>query len=256
MKNFKIMHRYRYKIKIEYDGTQFHGWQRQSGYDTIQQKIEDSMIPFLKKRVPIHGSGRTDAGVHAICQVAHFDFNEEINCFRLQECMNFHLYDVPIGILTLEKTSLDFNSRLSAIERSYEYRIMNRRTKPCIDVNKVWHISYPLDEIQMHLAAQYLIGKHDFSSFRAAGCQSKSPIKTVNSISIARKNDLITARVSAKSFLYHQVRNIVGSLIMVGSGKWPPEYIDKILQAKDRTIAGPTAPSHGLFFLETKYDIA
>lgn len=242
-------------MKIEYDGTPFCGWQRQLGRDSVQQHVEESMIPILKRRVPIQGSGRTDAGVHAICQVAHFDFEKEIDCFRLQECMNFYLREIPIGILSIEKTSSNFNARLSAVERSYEYRILNRRTKACIDANRVWQISYPLDAEKMNIAAQYLVGKHDFSSFRAAGCQSKSPIKTLNSISVVRNADLIKINVAAKSFLYHQVRNIVGSLVMVGNGKWPSDYIEKLLLAKNRKIAGQTAPACGLFFLETKYNI-
>lgn len=242
-------------MKIEYDGTKFCGWQRQRNQDTIQQRIEESMIPLLKRPVSIQGSGRTDAGVHAVCQVAHFDFVENLDCFRLQECMNFYLKEVPIGILSIEQASKDFNARFSAIERRYEYRILNRRTKPCLEANRVWHVLHYLDAEKMNFAAQYLVGKHDFSSFRAASCQAKSPIKTLNSISVARNQDLITVNVAAKSFLYHQVRNFVGSLVMIGSGKWDPDYIKQILLAKNRAIAGQTAPACGLFFLETKYNI-
>lgn len=241
-------------MKIEYDGTNFHGWQRQSGYISIQQLVEESMIPFLKDNITIYGSGRTDTGVHAICQVAHFDYHKEINCFRLQECMNFYLLDVPIGIISIESVSKTFNARLNAVERSYIYKILNRRTKACLDANRAWHISFPLDDEKMHVAAQYLVGNHDFTSFRASGCQSKSPIKTINNISVLRDKDNITIAVSAKSFLYHQVRNIVGSLVNIGTNKWDPEEIQKILNAKDRSIAGPTAKACGLFFLETKYD--
>lgn len=243
----------KYKISIEYDGTPFHGWQRQNGFDSIQQRVEESMTPFLKKKITILGSGRTDAGVHAICQVAHFDFDKDFDCFRLQECMNFYLAEVPISILSIEKAHDDFNARLSAKERSYIYKILNRRTKPSIDANRVWNIAVNLDEQKMNQAAQHLIGKHDFSSFRAAGCQSKSPIKTINTISINRSGDIITIFIAAKSFLYHQVRNIVGTLTLIGCGKWTENDFLEAFQAKDRTKSGQTAPACGLYFVETKY---
>lgn len=244
----------RYKINIEYDGTPFHGWQRQKGYDTVQERVEECALPFLKQRIVLHGSGRTDAGVHAICQVAHFDFENEIDCYRLQECMNFYLADVPIGILSIEKVSDKFNARLHAQERSYLYKIINRRTKLCLNYNRAWHIPVILDSEKMHAAAQCLVGKHDFSSFRAAGCQAKSPVKTLNSISVTKNGDVITVLISAKSFLYHQVRNIVGSLVLIGSGKWQTDDLVAVLNARDRTKAGQTAPACGLYFLETKYN--
>ncbi len=243
----------RYKISIEYDGTPFHGWQRQDGFDSIQQCVEESMIPFLKKKITTHGSGRTDAGVHALCQVAHFDFETDFDCFRLQECMNFYLAEVPITILSIEKVSDDFNARLNAKERSYIYKILNRRTKASIDLNRVWNITAPLDEKKMHQAAQYLVGKHDFSSFRAAGCQSKSPIKTINTIVVERDKNIITISVAAKSFLYHQVRNIAGSLMLVGREKWTIDDFLAAFHAKDRTQAGQTAPACGLYFVGTQY---
>ncbi|MBR1733922.1 MAG: tRNA pseudouridine(38-40) synthase TruA [Alphaproteobacteria bacterium] len=243
----------RYKVIIEYDGTPFHGWQRQEGYDSVQQRVEEAMLPFLKKSVPLHCAGRTDAGVHALGQVAHFDFNEDLDCFRLQECMNFYLTDVPICILSIEKVPNNFHARLSPIERSYVYKILNRRGKATIDANRVWVVSAMLDEKKMHSAAQCLVGKHDFSSFRSAGCQQKSPIKTVNSISIERYGNLIEITISAKSFLYHQVRNIVGSLRFVGCGKWSEDDFRSVFEAKDRTLAGPTAPACGLYFIGAKF---
>ena len=243
----------RYKISIEYDGTPFHGWQRQDGFDSIQQRVEESMTPFLKKKITILGSGRTDAGVHALCQVAHFDFDSDIDCFRLQGCMNFYLLEVPISILSIEKVSNDFNARLNAQERSYVYKILNRRSKPSIDANRMWNIISDLDEKKMHHAAQYLVGKHDFSSFRASGCQSKSPVKTINKISVDRDGDVITISVAAKSFLYHQIRNIVGSLVLIGNGKWNEKDFLKAFHAKDRMKSGQTAPACGLYFVGTKY---
>lgn len=243
----------RYKIVIEYDGTPFHGWQRQDGYDSVQQHVEESMVPFLKHAVAVHCAGRTDAGVHALGQVVHFDTDRDIDCFRLQECMNFYLNSVPICVLSIEKVPETFHARLSPIERSYVYKILNRRGKATIDANRVWVVSAKLDENKMHSAAQCLVGKHDFSSFRAVGCQQKSPIKTINRISIERYNDLIEITVAAKSFLYHQVRNIVGSLKLVGNGKWTENDFRTIFEAKDRTLAGPTAPACGLYFVGAVY---
>lgn len=243
----------RYKIIVEYDGTPFHGWQRQDDYDSVQQRIEEAMKPFLKRRVAINCAGRTDTGVHALAQIAHFDFEKDINCFRLQECMNFYLQEVPISILSIEKVPNNFNARLSAIERSYVYKILNRRAKPTIDANRVWLVPIHLDDKKMLSAAQCLIGKHDFSTFRAAGCQQKSPIKTINRINIERIGDLIEITIAAKSFLYHQVRNIVGSLKLVGCEKWTEENFKIVFEAKNRTLAGPTAPAYGLYFLGARY---
>ncbi|MDR2068033.1 MAG: tRNA pseudouridine(38-40) synthase TruA [Holosporaceae bacterium] len=243
----------RYKITIEYDGTPFHGWQRQDGFDTIQQRLEGAIFPIAQARVTMYGSGRTDAGVHALGQVAHFDLAEDFDCFRLQECMNAHLADVPIAVLSIEKTSGDFDSRFSALERTYLYKILNRRSKPAIDINRAWHIVQNLDENKMHSAAQHLVGNHDFSSFRAAGCQSKSPVKTLNSISIRRCADLIFIEVAARSFLYRQVRNIVGSLCLVGGNRWTEQNLIEAFLSKDRTLAGQTAPPYGLYFVGVKY---
>ncbi|MDR2780859.1 MAG: tRNA pseudouridine(38-40) synthase TruA [Holosporaceae bacterium] len=243
----------RYKIVVEYDGSAFFGWQRQKDLDTVQQRLEEATLPLTKVEVTMFGCGRTDAGVHSIAQVAHFDTDYDLDCFRIKECMNAHLRDVPIGVLSVEKVSNSFDARFSALERSYIYKILNRRTKPCIDANKVWHVVVHLDEKKMHSAAQCLVGKHDFSAFRAAGCQSNSPIKTLNSISVERTDDLILVKVSAKSFLYHQVRNIVGSLFFVGYGKWSEQDFLNIFMELDRTAAGPTAPACGLYFLGAKY---
>jgi tRNA pseudouridine38-40 synthase len=244
----------RYRIRIEYDGTPFHGWQRQKDLDTVQQRLEDAALPFTRMPIVLHGSGRTDAGVHALEQMAHFDCPRDLNCFRLQECMNAYLNEVPIGVLGIEKVSDEFDARLGAIERYYCYKILNRRAKACIDATRVWTVSYPLNAEKMHAVAQHLIGKHDFSTFRAAGCQSKSPIKTLNDISMTRVGDLILVNVAAKSFLYHQVRNIVGSLVWVGYGRWSERDLLNIFDARDRSKAGPTAPACGLYFVGTKYD--
>lgn len=243
----------RYKITIEYDGAPFCGWQRQKEGDSVQQRVEEAMRPFLKTLVATCCAGRTDAGVHALKQTAHFDFEKDIDCFRLQECANFYLRDVPICILSAEKVPNDFHARLSARERFYTYKILNRRGKPAIDANRVWQVSIKLNEEKMLSAAKLLIGKHDFSSFRAAGCQQKSPIKTINNISVEKNGDLIEVKISAKSFLYHQVRNIVGSLKLVGCEKWTVEDFRRVLEAKNRAQAGPTAPACGLYLTNVKY---
>ena len=244
----------RYKIIIEYDGTPFHGWQRQNGRDSVQQRLEESVLPITKTPITMFGSGRTDTGVHALAQVAHFDFPEELDCFKTQECMNAILRDVPIKVLKFEKVSPDFDARFSAKERFYMYKILNRRPNACLDLNRVWKVTPALDDKKMHEAAQFLVGKHDFSSFRAAGCQANSPVKTLNGISVTRENDYIFVNVAARSFLYHQVRNIVGSLFMVGCGKWSSDEFLRVFHAKDRTQAGQTAPACGLYFVGVRYE--
>lgn len=245
----------RYKITVEYDGSPFFGWQRQSGMCTVQQRLEEAILPLSKVPVVIHGSGRTDTGVHALAQAAHFDLDNDVSEFRIQECMNAYLRDVPIGVLSVTQVNSDFDARFSAIERRYIYKILNRRTKACLEANRVWKVVKALDADSMNDAAQCLVGKHDFSSFRAAGCQSNSPVKTLNSISVKRTDDLILVEVAARSFLYHQVRNIVGSLVCVGDGRWSKNDFNCVLEAKDRSQAGMTAPACGLYFAGVTYDM-
>ena len=226
---------YRYKLIVEYDGTPFCGWQRQSGVLTVQQCLEEAVLPLTKGPVIINGAGRTDTGVHALGQVAHFETERDLDAFRVQECMNAHLVDLPISVLSAKKTDESFHSRFSAVERFYLYKIINRRSKLTLDL------------------AQILVGKHDFSSFRATGCQSNSPIKTLNSISVERFGEQVFIKVSAKSFLYHQVRNIVGSLTKVGTGEWSEKKFREVFESRDRTLAAATAPACGLYFWKVKY---
>lgn len=244
---------HRYKITVEYDGSPFFGWQRQNGLQTIQQCLEESLLPILKDIVRINGAGRTDTGVHALAQVAHFDSPIEFECYRIQDCMNAHLQNIPISVLHVEKADENFDARFSAKERTYLYKIINRRPKVSLLINRCWHVKYELNAEQMHMAAQSLIGKHDFSSFRAAGCQSKSAIKNINNISVARKDELIEFHISAPSFLYHQVRNIVGTLAKVGSGQWSHDDFIRVLKSCDRTKAGQSAPACGLYIKSIKY---
>ncbi|MDR0753538.1 MAG: tRNA pseudouridine(38-40) synthase TruA [Holosporaceae bacterium] len=243
----------RYKITVEYDGSSFLGWQRQKNADTIQLRLEEAILPLTKVPTTLYGSGRTDAGVHASGQVAHFDSAYDLDCFRIQACMNAYLRNVPIAVLAAERVSELFDARFSALERTYVYKILNRRAKACLDARRIWNVIPRVDEEKMDAAARHLVGKHDFSAFRAAGCQSNSPIKTLNGIFIKREGDVVTIQASARSFLYRQVRNIVGSLVFVGCGKWSERDFQEVFQTKDRRKAAPTAPAHGLYFTNVTY---
>lgn len=243
----------RYKLLVEYDGTPFYGWQKQDGCLTVQQCLEEAVLPLTKNIAVMHGAGRTDTGVHALGQVVHFNTEKDLDPFRIQECMNFHLSKFPISVLSVEQVGNNFDARFSATERIYVYKIINRRAKLAIDINKAWKIVKNLDENKMHNAAQILVGKHDFSSFRAAGCQAISPIKTLNSISVERIEEQIFIKISARSFLYRQVRNIVGSLCKVGIGEWSEDKFKEVLNSKDRTQAAETAPACGLYFWKVIY---
>ncbi len=244
---------YRYKLIVEYDGTPFCGWQRQNGVLTVQQCLEEAVLPLTKDLVLINGSGRTDSGVHALGQVAHFETDKNLDVFRVQECMNAHLVEYPISVLSVEQVDNNFHSRFSAIERFYLYKIVNRRSKLALDINRAWRVLKPLDTEKMNEVAQIIVGKHDFSAFRATGCQALSPVKTLNKISVERFDDRVFIKVSAKSFLYHQVRNIVGSLLKVGTGEWSKEKFTEVFKSKDRTLAAETAPACGLYFWKVSY---
>ena len=244
---------YRYKLIIEYDGTPFCGWQRQDGVLTVQQCLEEAVLPLTKIPIVINGAGRTDTGVHALGQVAHFETDKELDAFRIQECMNAYLVNYPISVLSVEQIDENFHSRFSAVERFYIYKIVNRRSKLALDINRAWKLLKPLDAKKMDEVAQILVGKHDFSTFRATGCQSNSPVKTLNSISVERFGDQVIIKLAAKSFLYHQVRNIVGSLIKVGTGEWSEDKFQAIFESKDRTQAAATAPACGLYFWKVRY---
>ncbi len=252
---------YRYKLTIEYFGGDFCGWQRQKDSITVQQSIEDALKPLLTAKdinTQLFCSGRTDTGVHALAQVAHMDLSRNIEGYKLLKALNYYLQNHRIKIIDCENLGeaieSSFHARFSCIGRSYKYRIVNRLAPLAIEQNLAWQFPYELDEQKMHKAAQYLLGKHDFSSFRATGCQAHSPLRTINDISVMREQDEILIFISAPSFLYHQVRNIVGSLVLVGQEKWTIEYFKTILEAKDRTKAGPTAPAEGLYFLAAQYE--
>ncbi|WP_347939155.1 tRNA pseudouridine(38-40) synthase TruA [Rickettsia oklahomensis] len=244
---------YRYKITIEYLGTDLAGWQRQVGIMSIQQILEEAIYKFSGEQVVLFGSGRTDAGVHAIGQVAHFDLSKYLEPHKIITAINYFARPYTVIVWNCEIAPNNFHARFSAISRHYIYRILNRPYSSVINRDRVWWISSPLDVLAMQKAATYLLGKHDFTSFRASSCQSKSPIKTLTELNIIKEDEEIKLYLSAPSFLHHMVRNIVGSLVLVGKNVWQAEYIKELLEAKDRKAAGPTAPAFGLYFVRTEY---
>ena len=243
----------RYRLLIEYDGGPFVGWQRQANGPSVQAALEDAIFAMTGERTAVFGAGRTDAGVHALGQVAHVDLDKEITAHRLREGLNHHLRPAPVVVLNADRAADDFHARFNAVKRHYLYRILNRRSPPALDRGRVWHVPGPLDAGVMHEAAQVLVGYHDFTTFRAAQCQAKSPLKTLDAIAVSRRADEIAITVSARSFLHHQVRSIAGSLKLVGEGKWTAEDLLAALQARDRAACGPVAPPQGLYLTRVDY---
>ncbi|KIJ88919.1 tRNA pseudouridine(38-40) synthase TruA [Rickettsia asembonensis] len=244
---------YRYKITIEYLGTDLAGWQRQAGVMSVQQILEEAIYKFSGEQIVLFGSGRTDAGVHAIGQVAHFDLLKHLEPHKIITAINYFVRPYAVAVWRCEIVPNNFHARFSATSRHYIYRIINRPYPSVIDLNRAWWISSPLDILAMQKAAAYLLGKHDFTSFRVSSCQSKSPIKTLTELNIVKEDEEIKLYLSAPSFLHHMVRNIVGSLVLVGKNVWQAEQIKDVLEAKDRKVAGPTAPASGLYFVKTEY---
>lgn len=247
----------RWKITIEYDGTNYAGWQRQiDGVPTVQESIETAIQKFSGQFVRIHAAGRTDAGVHAAGQVAHFDFDyggREITGFEMAKAINAFLIRDKIAILKAEPVHSNFHARFDATLKTYRYRILNRRAAPTFDTNIVWHCKKILDENLMQDGANFLIGHHDFSSFRAQDCQAKHPNRSIDVARVTRTGDHIDFIFEGRSFLHHQVRNMVGSLVLVGQKKWVPQKIYEVLMAKNRALAGPTAPPQGLTLVQILY---
>ena len=245
----------RYKITIEYDGTTLVGWQKQQEGNSVQEYLEKALFAFSHQQTEVLAAGRTDAGVHALSQVAHFDLDTKMELFRIREAFNAHLRDVgaPVSVLDVQVVADDFHARFSAKGRGYIYRILNRRARPVLLENRVWWVPFPLDTDLMKQGAKHLIGHHDFSAFRGSGCQALSPIKTLDKLDIVVNGDEIDFIVEARSFLYHQVRNMVGTLKLVGEGKLKPNDIKTILEAKNRSAAGPTAPACGLYLSKVEY---
>lgn len=246
----------RYCLVIEYDGTDYVGWQRQKNGPSIQKEIEKAVYAFCGEVVIVQGAGRTDAGVHALGQAAHIDIKRDTDINEVREALNAHLRPNPISVLEVILVPEEFHARFSAQSRSYLYRIVNRRAPLAAQRNFAWHVGVPLDVDSMNKAAQQLVGQHDFSTFRASRCQAKSPVKTLTSIEVIRYGQTIDIRTSAPSFLHHQVRNFVGTLKLVGEGKWTLEDVSKALDARDRRKGGPTAPSKGLFLTDVAYPMS
>ncbi len=243
----------RYKLTLEYDGTPFVGWQVQNNGVSVQQVLEKALLTCTKEQTLVYGTGRTDAGVHALDYVAHFDLKEECDSYKLCASLNALVRPYPIAIKKVERVSDDFHARFSARQRSYIYKIQNTRWPAVLNMNRVWQYSLPLNVDKMNEAASLLLGKHDFSTFRDSQCQAKSPVKTLDEIRLWREEDIIYMRVAARSFLHHQVRNIIGTLTLVGKGKWTRDDFRQALEACDRTKGGPTAPAMGLYFEKVMY---
>ena len=244
---------YRYKLTIEYNGAAFYGWQIQDTGLTIQGQIEAALAKFTKQTPRVNGSGRTDSGVHALGQVAHFDLNMEWDVQKVREALNYHLKPDPISILSVEAVDNDFDARFDAKERHYIYRIINRRSPLALDRGLAWHVQKPLNIKNMQEAAKYLVGHHDFTTFRSVHCQAKSPIKTVNQVIVTGDGEDIQIEVSARSFMHNQVRSFVGSLKSVGEGRWQPIDMKHALEARDRHQCGEVAPAMGLYFVQIEY---
>ena len=243
----------RYKLTLEYDGRGFVGWQRQDNGPSVQAALEAAVKRFCGEAVTVHGAGRTDAGVHALAQVAHIDLDKETGADTLRDALNFHLEPAAVAVLAAEAVADDFHARFSATERAYRYRIVNRRAPLALDRGRAWFVPVPLDAAAMGEAARALLGKHDFTSFRASGCQAKSPVKTLDALEVSRDGDEIRIEARALSFLHHQVRNMAGTLKLVGEGKWDRTDMERALAARDREAAGPTAPADGLYLVAVRY---
>lgn len=242
-----------YRITIEYDGRELVGWQRQKNGPSVQQHIEEAIFDFCGEEVRIQGAGRTDAGVHALGQVASFELASNRKPQVVMNALNQHLKPAPIAILDCVEVDEDFSARFSATKRHYLYRIINRRAPLTVDAGLAWLVKRELDAAAMDDAAQILVGHHDFTSFRAAACQANSPVRTLEKLSVTREGEEIQIRASAISFLHNQVRSMVGSLSLVGTGQWSREDLQAALEAKDRQCAGPNAPPYGLYLTQVDY---
>jgi tRNA pseudouridine38-40 synthase len=245
----------RVKLTLEYDGRPFVGWQRQDNGPSVQAALEAAILGYCGRACPTFAAGRTDAGVHALGQVAHVDLPRADPPATVRAAINAHLHMArqPVAVLEAEIVPDDFHARFSCLGRAYLYRIVNRPAPLALDAGRAWQVPKPLDAAAMHDAAQALVGRHDFTSFRAVACQSQSPVKTLDALTVARIGEDIEIRTRARSFLHHQVRNMVGTLKLVGEGKWTADDVRAALEARNRAAAGPTAPSAGLYFVQAWY---
>ena len=244
----------RWALLLEYDGSGYVGWQRQANGLSVQQVVEQAASRLCGGR-PVASivAGRTDAGVHAEGQVAQLDLPGNLNASAVRNALNFHMKPQPVVVLQAAPVTEQWSARFSAILRAYRFRILNRPSRPALLAARVWHVPFELDSAAMHAAGQRLLGRHDFSSFRAASCQAKSPIRTLSRLDVVRHGDVVELQVEARSFLHHQVRNLVGTLKLVGEGRWTSDRVIQALNARDRSAAGPTAPADGLTLVEVQY---
>jgi tRNA pseudouridine38-40 synthase len=243
----------RYKLVLEYDGTGLVGWQRQINGLSVQEILETAIERFCGQVVRVYGAGRTDAGVHAQGQVAHADLPRAADPDEIQGALNFHVRPHAVSVLAVEAVAASFHARISARERHYRYRILNRRAPPGLERHRVWHVGPPLELAAMQEGARHLVGTHDFTTFRDALCQAKSPVKTLDALDLVQLGEEIVIEARARSFLHHQVRNIAGTLKLVGLGKWSPVHVKRALEARDRRAGGPTAPPQGLCLVDVTY---
>lgn len=243
----------RWRLTIEYDGGPFMGWQRQEHGPSVQQALEEALNRMTGELAAVHAAGRTDAGVHALAMSAHVDIEKTVTEHRLREGLNALVRPNPISVLAAAPVEGDWHARFSCIGRRYRYRILNRRAPPALDSGRVWHIAVPLDVEAMREGAAMLVGRHDFTTFRSAHCQSDSPVKTLDRLEVTREGEEIRVEAAARSFLHHQVRSMVGCLALVGRGQWAPGDIKRALEAADRAALGFNAPPQGLYFVEAAY---
>jgi tRNA pseudouridine38-40 synthase len=246
----------RYKLTIEYDGASFAGWQIQADQTTVQGVLMAAIEALSGEKAPVQGAGRTDAGVHARAQIAHVDLAKDWETDTVRDALNAHLRPYPVAVLAAEKAAADFNARTSAVKRHYLYRIVNRRADLTLDLGRAWRVPRRLDASAMHAAAQRLVGKHDFTTFRSTECQAKSPVKTLDQLDVVPDGEEVTVLAAARSFLHNQVRSMVGSLVMVGEGKWSADDLARALAARDRTACGQVAPPDGLYLMQVDYEDA
>ncbi len=243
----------RYCLTIEYDGTPFSGWQIQADRVTVQGVLTTAVKALTGEKILVQGAGRTDAGVHACAQVAHVDLAREWQSDTIRDALNAHLRPHPVAVLAAERVADDFNARTSARKRHYRYRILNRRADLTLDLRRAWRVPRPLDDAAMHAAAQRLLGKHDFTTFRSTECQAASPVKTLDRLDVERHGEEVIVLASARSFLHNQVRSMVGSLVAVGEGRWSADDLAAALEARDRARCGQVAPPDGLYLMRVDY---
>ncbi len=243
----------RYKLTLEYDGTGLVGWQRQAKGRSVQEILEQAVTRLVGEAVVVHGAGRTDAGVHALGQAAHLDLPRAMAPDTIRSALNQHVKPEAVAVLAVERVADGFDARRTARGRVYLYRILNRRPPPTVERGRVWHVAPPLDDVAMRAAAQLLVGRHDFTTFRDSLCQARSPVKTLDALAVTRAGDELRIEARARSFLHHQVRNMVGTLKLVGAGKWRIGDVAGALAACDRRAGGPTAPPEGLYLVEVIY---